>query len=146
MWLSLQPYCRAGVMPVLVQLYTHLIWIIVDSWEFVFDLIGMLVLLSLYVCIMWDSIGMCVSMIWSGWLWVTVSLRPVFQIKAFMVSARWRGHDSQLAHTKLIQLPICVCTCVFPNQCSCFIGQTITHFIEWLVHAKRLKNRETLSD
>lgn len=104
--------------PVIHTLETHLILTISDSREVVFDLTGMLVLLSLYVY----NVGQNLCACGNGFgliVYLSVSLRPVLQIKA-LVSARWRGHDSQLTRSKLIQPPICLCTCVFACQSVCF--------------------------
>lgn len=80
----------------------------------------------LLVCLcIWASVCPCAGLL----VYLSASLRPFFQITAFMVPAQWRGHDNQLAHTKLIQPSVCVSVCMFPNECSCFIGKSLlTYF------------------
>ena len=80
----------------------------------------------------------CVYVSVSACLCISVYPSGLFflQIKAFVVSTRWRGRDSQLAHKKLIR-PVSVFVCMRVCQSMLMFYRRSHYSFHWLMVAHK---------
>lgn len=116
---------------------------IVESCEFLFDLTVMFICVT--VCVRTHLCAcVCVSVSACLCIWVYPSGLFLFQIKASVVSTRWRGRDSQLAHTKLIRpVPVFVCMCV--SQSMLMFYRRSHYSFHWLIGAHKKTQKKQVN-